>query len=370
MDKIDNCAKVEGIKTVSQKISVIMPVYNCEAYLEKALQSVLAQSVEDLEIIAVEDCSTDHSRELLCRLAQGEPRIRVLLNEHNMGVSATRNRALEVAEGDYITFCDSDDTVPQNAYAALLAAIGDKDVAMGGFEDLYYEKDTVARSEMQRIDPRAKESAFFALYSVWTVCSKLFKASFLREKQMRFREDMRVGEDAIFLAQLASHAPTYAMIEQSVYQYHHYQSENYRSLTHVYDLDIFRQHVECRYEIMRICRDVPECRDYVYQTSTGYIERRMHLLPYGEARQRGFDIFREYVKGYDFENRPLFFKAITGVEYETFLQVDADRYFELQDEMEPRERVAAQFDCGMIGLRWIVRYFKGWLKFKIQRNSK
>ena len=91
------------------KISVIMPVYNCERYLEAALQSVLTQSVSDLEIIAVEDCSTDSSREILLREAQKDARIRPICNERNVGVSAVRNIALQHATGEYIAFCDSDD---------------------------------------------------------------------------------------------------------------------------------------------------------------------------------------------------------------------------------------------------------------------
>ena len=354
---------------MSGKISVIMPVYNCEAYLEKAIGSILAQSVPDLEIIAVEDCSTDGTRELLLRLAKDEPRIHAILNERNMGVAAVRNRGLDAASGDFVTFCDSDDVIPPNSYAALLHAIGEKDVSMGTFEDVYCDGSREVRRERQKIDPRSDSSSFFAVFSVWSVCCKLFRTSFLRSHQIRFREDMRVGEDVVFLAELAALSPTYAILDQTVYCYYHYQNANYQSLTHIYDLEIFRQHIECRYLMMEICKDVPECRDYVYLSSTGYIERRMHLLPYGSARNEGFALFRAYVKGYDFASRPRFFEAITGMDLQTFEQVDAARYFELQDEIAPRERVCAEFDCGMIGLRWIVRYFKGWLNYKLQRNS-
>ena len=89
-------------------ISVIVPVYNTEAYLEKCLGSLVRQSYENLEIIAVDDGSTDDSPAILERFARTDPRIKVL-RTGNAGVSAARNRGLETASGDWLMFADSDD---------------------------------------------------------------------------------------------------------------------------------------------------------------------------------------------------------------------------------------------------------------------
>ena len=103
---------------MTPSISVIFPVYNCEAYVEVAMESVLSQEV-DLEIVAVDDGSTDQTGFLLDTIAKKEPRLRVF-HQKNSGVAAARNYAIAQAKGQWIAFCDGDDTVPPNAYRRFL----------------------------------------------------------------------------------------------------------------------------------------------------------------------------------------------------------------------------------------------------------
>jgi glycosyltransferase involved in cell wall biosynthesis len=91
------------------KISVLMPVYNAEAFITVAVHSILGQTWQDLELIAVDDCSTDKSFEILTELAKSDDRLKVFRNEINQGAYPTRNRALSLASGDFITVHDSDD---------------------------------------------------------------------------------------------------------------------------------------------------------------------------------------------------------------------------------------------------------------------
>lgn len=90
-------------------LSVIMPVYNASKFLSQTLDSVLSQSYKDFEMIAVDDCSTDNSFDILCEYAQKDNRVKVYKNESNRGVSYTRNFAVEKACGEYIALIDSDD---------------------------------------------------------------------------------------------------------------------------------------------------------------------------------------------------------------------------------------------------------------------
>ncbi len=355
---------------MSCKISVIMPVYNCEPYLEKAIASVLSQEGADVEIIAVEDCSRDGSRELLLQLAKNEPRIRAVCNEVNSGVSAVRNRALELATGEYIAFCDSDDTVPPGAYAALLSAIGDKDIAIGTFENHTYEENVLTATEHCALSPEALKSDFLALFSICCLWTKLIRTSFIRSHHLTFDESMSIGEDVVFLAHTATKHPSIGLTDAKVYHHHLYRLSDYRSLTHVYTLDAYRKHIECRKKLLDICRDIPECRDFVYLHFSGDAERYLHLLTDERERAAGFALFREYMCGYDYAEKPKLFLAMVGIEYETFLTVSEHRFFELVDRVPPRDRVAAEFDAGMIGLRYILRYFRAWLRFKIKRSYK
>ncbi len=91
------------------KISVIMPVYNAERFLRKAIDSVLIQSFTDFELIAIDDCSTDSSYEILCEYERKDDRVKVYKNEVNKGVSFTRNFGISKAKFDYIALIDSDD---------------------------------------------------------------------------------------------------------------------------------------------------------------------------------------------------------------------------------------------------------------------
>ena len=96
-------------------ISVVVPVYNAEKYLDRCITSILGQSYKNFELLLIDDFSTDQSHAFCKKIAKNDKRVRVLLNERNKGVSFTRNRGLEEAKGKFITFIDSDDWV-DNTY--------------------------------------------------------------------------------------------------------------------------------------------------------------------------------------------------------------------------------------------------------------
>lgn len=89
--------------------SVIIPAYNCVAYLEQSVQSALEQTTSDLEILILDDASTDHTLSLARALAKKDSRIQIVINDTNLGVAATRNRGIEAAKGEYVAFLDADD---------------------------------------------------------------------------------------------------------------------------------------------------------------------------------------------------------------------------------------------------------------------
>lgn len=95
-------------------ISVIIPCYNCEKFIQETLDSVKNQSYEDLEIIAIDDCSSDNTISVLEEYKKNEDRLKVYKNINNLGVAQTRNKAVELAKGEYIAFLDADDVWLQN----------------------------------------------------------------------------------------------------------------------------------------------------------------------------------------------------------------------------------------------------------------
>lgn len=103
-------------------ISVIVPVYNVAPYVEACLSSIVSQSYDNLEILVVDDASTDGSYDICQKYYKSDSRVRLMHHNKNLGLSAARNTALEVAKGDYIVFVDSDDTIDKNMYSAMCSA--------------------------------------------------------------------------------------------------------------------------------------------------------------------------------------------------------------------------------------------------------
>ena len=101
------------------KISVIIPVYNTELYLRRCLESVINQTYTNLQIIIIDDGSTDNSLKICTEYAQNDNRL-IVYSQNNSGVSAARNKGLDMATGDYIAFVDSDDFIENDMFAKLL----------------------------------------------------------------------------------------------------------------------------------------------------------------------------------------------------------------------------------------------------------
>ena len=134
---------------MGEKISVIVPVYNVENYLEKCVESILKQTYTNLEILLVNDGSTDTSGELCDQLAQRDQRIRVIHKE-NGGLSDARNRGIEEASSDLIGFIDSDDYIDQDMYETLYRQMleSSADLSMCGHYDVY--QPNFRKSKLQR----------------------------------------------------------------------------------------------------------------------------------------------------------------------------------------------------------------------------
>ena len=118
-----------------KKISVIMPVYNDKGFLRAMLQSLKKQTFQDFEVIIVNDGSTDGSEAIIDEFANEDSRF-IKVNQKNQGVSAARNKALDMAKGEYLAFADADDLVPEHAYESLyqIASENKADLVVGGYK--------------------------------------------------------------------------------------------------------------------------------------------------------------------------------------------------------------------------------------------
>ena len=126
---------------MAHKISVIIPVYNVAAYLSQCLDSVLGQDHEDLEVIVIDDGSTDSSGAICDQYAAKDPRVRVI-HQPNAGAAAAKNAGLRVATGDYLSFVDSDDYLEPNVYGLMLRVLQENqaDAAQFSFQEIYVNR--------------------------------------------------------------------------------------------------------------------------------------------------------------------------------------------------------------------------------------
>ncbi len=174
-------------------ISVIVPVYNRKETLARCVKSLLDQTFSDLEIILVDDGSTDGSGAVCNALSREDIRIRVIHKE-NGGVSSARNAGIEAAKGEYLMFMDSDDYAELQMAEKLLKSIGDDDIAICGFHHHYQGRDIV---RIPNVPGQRGDENFLSLYGQGFMnmpWNKLYR----RELAGRFDESLSLGEDLLF----------------------------------------------------------------------------------------------------------------------------------------------------------------------------
>ncbi|MDR1167364.1 MAG: glycosyltransferase family 2 protein [Heliobacteriaceae bacterium] len=214
------------------KISVIIPVYNVEAYLAGCLDSICRQSLKDIEIICVNDGSTDKSLAVLHDFARREPSIKII-DKENGGSGKARNTALQQASGEYVFFVDGDDWLEENALEKMSAA-ADKDnldmLIFGGFSCKVknnklrkkhggYSYKKIPKKYFNKVfsfiaEP-VKTDIFRFPSTAWT---KLYQRKFLLENNIRFQE-MTVGEDQFPFFHSMISAERIAVLPQNLYCY-------------------------------------------------------------------------------------------------------------------------------------------------------
>ena len=202
------------------RISIIIPVYNCEQYLDACIESVRCQTIEDWELILVDDGSTDASYRIATKYAEADARIKALYAKHK-GVSVARNLGLEVAGSEYIMFVDSDDTIEANACELLCTAMEGFDFAVSAHRNLFDDKrvlehkiDAYSGSVAEfceTIEPYLGEAALQG------PCAKVFRKSILAQHRILFPEHMNYGEDAWFVYTYMKYIRTITVVTKPTY---------------------------------------------------------------------------------------------------------------------------------------------------------
>ncbi|MFD0544175.1 glycosyltransferase family 2 protein [Streptomyces mexicanus] len=207
-------------------VSVVVIGYNDAGHVADAVRSALAQGPVVGEVVAVDDCSTDGSHELLTRLAAAEPRVRVVRRETNSGgCGSPRNTGLDAVTSPYVMFLDSDDVLPPGAARALLTAARNEDAEVAA--GLCVRRELPSGREVPWQETLYAHSAVLTRPEQLTrlvhdtLCvNKLYRTDFLREHAIRFPEGRFPYEDIVFTARMLAAAPRMALVPDRVYLWH------------------------------------------------------------------------------------------------------------------------------------------------------
>lgn len=232
---------------MGEKISVIVPVYNVEAYLERCVESILQQTYAHFELILINDGSTDSSGQICDHLASQYENIKVYHIE-NAGVSNARNMGIQLATGSWVTFIDSDDFVTQNYLATLASAAEGLNV---GFviAPLHHIKNGIVtdlpshseKTELWSTEETMKELLMTTRTSFFPV-AKLFKRDLLADE--KFNTNYHLAEDALFLTELLLKTRcSCVFIDKPVYYYDHREGSATTSVNrYVFDtIEVYKQ---------------------------------------------------------------------------------------------------------------------------------
>lgn len=253
------------------KVSVIVPVYNVERYLDRCINSVLRQTYTDLELILVDDGSADSSGRICDSCRERDGRVRVIHKE-NGGVSSARNAGLDIAAGDYILFLDGDDALDENAIEICVKELQDprRDMVLFGFhlygeadgkaffqKDDHYEADEIgSHGEIIRQFSSCYQKGYFSF-----VTDKMIRASLIRDNHIRFDGAFNVGgEDAVFMLALLPYIESIKVLSDSFYRY--YRREN-ESMTLVFKPDKFQRYCD-RIALLNDFMTENDCFDGLY----------------------------------------------------------------------------------------------------------
>lgn len=210
------------------KVSVIIPVFNAEDYLHRCLDSVLTQTLEDIELICIDDCSTDNSCLIIEEYAKKDHRIKIFKNTNNIGQGLTRNRGIEEAVGEYIAFVDSDDWIECEMYQSLYSKTIDNkydlvccnlvyDFPNGISEAPIMPPEEMMTREFMIVEGIAPS---IKLFSPNSPCNKIYKREYIEKINLRFKSERVVlYEDKLFNITFLASNPNFYFSRKIFYHY-------------------------------------------------------------------------------------------------------------------------------------------------------
>ena len=205
-------------------LSIIIPIYNASPYLDDCLHSITSQDYQDIEVLCVDNGSTDNSSAILTQWALKDDRIRIFQQENN-GPSAARNKGLNLAKGDFITFVDADDMVTKNIYTGSMSQIQKQNLDVYAFAIKSYPSGNVRKSSFPTkivMTPLQLFESNNHIQSENALCFSvryIFRTSIIRDNHIEFNESIHFGEDMLFNVDAVCHSSRIMITDEPFYLY-------------------------------------------------------------------------------------------------------------------------------------------------------
>lgn len=242
---------------MEEKVSIIVPIYNCEKYLNKCLESLYKQTYSNIEIILVNDGSTDDSEKICMNYAKKYNNFKYYFKS-NSGAADTRNYGLKVATGDYILFVDSDDYIDKNYVEIIYAKLikNKVDIVVTGLTEVSEDGSVIKRVLYSEYDKNIFLKEFlndFINNAYFTCVKTLFKKEILTQY---FNINLKFGEDIFFAYNLFKNSKICYVANAG-----YYYVQNNQSITHQYDLSYLHKYMDDNFYIYNeILNDNPDLK--------------------------------------------------------------------------------------------------------------
>ncbi len=229
-------------------ISIIIPVFNAERYIDECIKSLLEQNLKDIELIFVNDGSTDNSKSKIEKYLSTDDRI-VLLNQDNKGVSVARNNGIAISKGNYVGFVDADDFVEKDFYEKLIASSQQCDIVSSDF--IVYQDGQILISKTVFLPNKVYNKMFiqnqiipFCIKSddLNSSCNKIFKRELIFDNNLQFPVGVTHGEDAYFNLKAFNACKSLIFIDYAGYHYREVEGSASRN---IFEKDYFQKAIDC-----------------------------------------------------------------------------------------------------------------------------
>ena len=264
-------------------VSVIVPAYNAEKTIEKCIDSLLNQTLKNIEIIVINDCSKDNTLKILKKYKN---KIKLLDNKKNLGPAGSRNKGLDAAKGKYIGFVDSDDWVASNMYELMSSKMNDE-VDLVACSRINVTKNGEKAIINTNKDTDAKAFTKTSNYN----CDKLFKRDIIEKYKLRMPEEYSYAEDFAFGIRYKYYANKMCILEEPLY---YYLADSEGSITNSYKRNLLNiiNVLEDMLEFFKNNNDFEKYEKELVELSAGFYVRRIkEFKNFGDKKLQ-----REFVK--------------------------------------------------------------------------